>query len=127
MKKNEKVLAPFERQVNQDLFYYILGDFYDKLSSYEYEYGEYENDCFIMRMYNYDNPENKPNFIHKASGFELYWYKYPLRDPESNFGISHEQFSSILYDCKNSLSEMIKYDIEKWWEHDEEYWKDLMF
>lgn len=100
----------FERQVNQDLFRYILGDFY-----YDLDYGNFENDTFIIRFYDWDN-NDKPNFEHKASGFKMYWYKYPLRSPEVNMNISHEEFSCILYDCLNSVNERITYEINKWWE-----------
>lgn len=107
--KNEKY-CEFERQVNQDLFYYILGDFYKNL-----EGDSFENDTFIIRYYDWVNDNEKPNFEHKASGFKMYWYKYPLRSPEVNMNITHEQFSDILYDCKNSLYTFVKYVINEWW------------
>ena len=105
-------LIEFERQVNQDLFRYILGEFYNDLDG-----ANYENDTFIIRHYDWDGDDGRPNFEHKPSGFKLWWYKYPLRSPEVNINISHEQFSCILYDCINSLDRIIKFEIERWWEN----------
>lgn len=103
----KKKFYEFERQVNQDLFWFILGDFYEDNESFE-------NDTFILRMYDWDE-NKKPNFEHKPSGFKMYWYKYPLRSPEVNMNITHEQFSCILYDCRNSLDQYAKYVIDEWW------------
>lgn len=108
----------FERQVNQDLFYHILSDVIDDLHD-----ASFENETFIIRAYNWDTEEDvAPNFEHKPSGFKMWWYKYPLRSPEVNINISHEQFSCILYDCKNSITASedkhpkIYVEIDKWWE-----------
>lgn len=46
---------------------------------------------------------NKPNFIHKTSGLEIKWYKYPFRDSYSNREFGVEEFASIVSDCINSL------------------------
>lgn len=50
-----------------------------------------------------DCPIVKPNFAHKPSGFELQWYKYPLRDSYMNQDISVEQFNQIIDDCIESV------------------------
>ena len=106
----------FERQVNQDLFYHI---FNKKRYIDDIGYSDFENETFVIRPYDWINPNNpKPNFEHKPSGFKLWWYKYPLRSPEVNFNITHYQFSCILYDCINSLPGMCKWEIEKWWIND---------
>lgn len=108
-------LISFERQVNQDLFYYIMGKIID-FNNFE----EYTNSTFEIRPYYWNEPDDpKPNFYHKASGFKLWFYKYPLRSPEVNFDLTHYQFSCILYDCVNSVLSSkdkkikIKYEIEK--------------
>lgn len=44
-----------------------------------------------------------PNFLHKKSGFEIQWYKYPLRDSYMNQDITQEQFGEIITDCIKSL------------------------
>ena len=97
MKNNIKFT--FERNVNQTLIYNILGTVVDHIES-----TDFENDTFIIRNYWNHEEDNLPNFEHKASGFKLWWYKYPLRSCESNMEISHEQFWDILYDCSNSIT-----------------------
>ena len=44
-----------------------------------------------------------PNFWHKPSGYQLSWYKYPLRDSYANAKISENEFLSIIDDCIGSL------------------------
>jgi len=75
-------------------------------------YGEdFENDTFKMYPYcwcnkkdcNYCNA-NLPNFLHKKTGFKLWWYKYPLRDSYMNIDISLHKFLEIILDCINSGS-----------------------
>lgn len=105
----------FERQVNQDLYYCILEKGFD--SKTDIEHLEFENNTFKITPYDWSEPKNpEPNFIHKPSGFKLWWYKYPLRSPEVNFNITHEEFSCILYDCINSLPGFVKWEIDKFWE-----------
>jgi len=48
-------------------------------------------------------PIVKPNFKHKASGFELQWYKYPLRDSYMSMNLSLEEFTKIIDDCIKSV------------------------
>lgn len=103
----------FERQVNEDLYYYILEKGFEEVTSDL----EFENDTFKITPYDWNEPKNpEPNFIHKPTGFKLWWYKYPLRSPEVNFNITHEEFSCILYDCVNSVSKFMKWEIDKFWE-----------
>lgn len=106
----------FERQVNEDLFYCI----FDKKRYFDdVVYTDFENETFILRPYDWNEPDDpKPNFEHKPSGFKLWWYKYPLRSPKVNCNITHYQFSCILYDCINSLPGLCKWEIEKWWNND---------
>lgn len=105
----------FPRSVNQEVFYYILGRFYE-------DYGDdvYENETFIYRPYDWnfdgEDSERPANLEHKASGFKLWWYKYPLRSPEVNMMITSKQFVDILYDCHDSIYKNAVHDIEKWWE-----------
>ncbi len=109
-------LINFERQVNQDLYYAILEKRFIN-EDIDIEHLEYENDVFVIRPYDWNEPKNPlPNFEHKPSGFKLWWYKYPLRSPEVNFDITHEQFSCILYDCINSVPGKCKWEINKFWE-----------
>lgn len=45
----------------------------------------------------------KPNFLYKPTGFEINWYKYPLRDSYKNQKISLKEFKKIIKDCIKSL------------------------
>ena len=111
---NKEIHKHFERQVNQDLYFAILEKGFGRDTFIEDI--DFENDVFKISPYKwYVNIE--PNFIHKPSGFKLWWYKYPLRSPEVNFDITHEQFSCILYDCINSVLKNVRWEIDRWWEH----------
>lgn len=58
----------------------------------------HKNDCLTI----------KPNFLFKPNGFEIQWYKYPLRDAYMNQNITLEEFRKIVLDCINSLGLEIK-------------------
>ena len=45
----------------------------------------------------------KPNFLYKPTGFEIQWYKYPLRDSYTNQEITLPEFSKIIDACIASL------------------------
>jgi hypothetical protein len=47
----------------------------------------------------------KPNFLYKPTGFNINWYKYPLRDSYTNMKISLDEFDVMIDDCVKSLSE----------------------
>lgn len=67
----------------------------------------YENGTFLVRGYCWDPDDvdnfRKPNFVHKPSGFEIGWYKHPLRAASSNMDISFERFSNIIDECVKSI------------------------
>ena len=71
-------------------------------------------------MSNYTE-NNDYHFHHKPSGFKIYWYKYALRGAYCNMDITDSQFVDILYDCSNSLNEILPkvlkiiHDVDKWW------------
>lgn len=46
----------------------------------------------------------KPNFLYKPNGFEIQWYKYPLRDSYTNQKITLLKFKKIIDDCIRSVS-----------------------
>lgn len=67
---------------------------------------EFENDTFIIRAYYWGEDEDiaaLPNFVHKPTGLEISWYKYPMRDAYSNQDVSIERFEEILADCEASM------------------------
>lgn len=69
-------------------------------------YYKYENDVFIIMPYYWGEDEDickLPNFVYKPTGFEMSWYKYPLRDSYMNQSITQEQMKNILINCKKSL------------------------
>lgn len=47
----------------------------------------------------------QPNFRHKPSGFELSWYKYPLRSATINRRVKLKKFKGYLAECLASLVE----------------------
>ena len=103
-------MKEFEREVNQALWYSIMP------KSPSGGGNAFDNEVFAVRPYSWsDEDENDWHFWHKASGFKLAWYKYPLRSPTANMDISHEQFYAILQDCRNSLDAHVKHMITKWW------------
>jgi hypothetical protein len=48
-------------------------------------------------------PIDKPNFLHKPTGYEIQWYKYPLRDSYANRAITPVEFLRIVFNCLESL------------------------
>lgn len=46
----------------------------------------------------------KPNFLYKPTGFEIQWYKYPLRDSYSNQPIEFNEFKKIIDACIASVA-----------------------
>ena len=88
-------------------------------SSYR-EYGvNFENDVFSVFPYYWGDctcgmeGEDKeclsecsllrPNFLYKPTGFEINWYKYPLRDAYMNQNIRLHEFVEIISKCIESL------------------------
>lgn len=71
------------------------------------KYGDkYENDTFIIRAYYWGEDENiaaLPNFVYKPTGFEIRWYKYPMRNAFANQDISLKEFEEIMRDCDKSM------------------------
>ena len=105
---------PMKRAVNQELFYFILGDCYKQIVD-----GAIDNETFMMRDYSWDEElrDNDYHLYHKPSGLKVRWYKYPLRSPEVNMPISHDQWRAVLYDCLNAVRGSVAYPIQRWWEH----------
>lgn len=106
---------PFKREVNQELFFNILGQVWgDMITDGE---REYKKENFVIREYDWNEPEEpEPNLYHKPSGFKLWWYKHPLRSPEVNMDISFEQFRAILWDIRNEIAGYRRFDTyEEWW------------
>lgn len=96
------------RDVNQELWAYIMGEQFDGMSAFE-------NDTFQIKPYSWGKEPNDWHFYHKPSGLKVYWYKYPLRGAMSNMPITHAQFRAVLYDCTNSTHPHSTVMIEKWW------------
>lgn len=92
----------FQREVNQELWWYVLG-------ALTYDYG-FENEVFSI----YEFTDQEYEFFHKSSGVKIRWYKYPMRAAEINMPLTHEQFLDVLYDCRNSISSG-KHIITEWW------------
>lgn len=50
-----------------------------------------------------DCPTCAPNFLHKASGFRIEWYKYPFRNSYMTPTISLERWREIMDECLSSV------------------------
>ena len=50
-----------------------------------------------------DCPIVKPNFLHKPTGFNISWYKYPMRSSFMNENLSVKEFAKIIDNCIESL------------------------
>lgn len=87
--------------------HYFIGE---REVSYELWRDEYSRTGNTLRSERQDNPcafcrdevVPAPNFLHKASGFKVHWYKYAGRDMEisSPNGV---RFSRVLKECLQSL------------------------
>ena len=68
--------------------------------------GGYENDTFLINPYYWGDDEAieaEPNFVYKPTGYEIQWYKYPLRDAWSNRQVEYEDFCKVVNDCIESV------------------------
>lgn len=67
----------------------------------------FENDTFILRQYYWggnSRAARRPNFVFKPTGFQLKWYKYPLRDAYANMNLSLADFEEMLKRCVESVA-----------------------
>lgn len=65
----------------------------------------YEDDVFVLRPYywgNDDRAAHLPNFKVKPTGYELRWYKYPLRGAHANMEMPLSEFKIMLNMCARS-------------------------
>ena len=70
-----------------------------------------ENDTFVLRPYYWggnSRAARRPNFVFKPTGYQLKWYKYPLRDAYANKDISFGDFCTMLGKCAESVVQSAK-------------------
>lgn len=82
------------------------GIFEDSNPGYNKLTDGFKNDVFEINPYYWgldDNIKVIPNFKHHKTGYELKWYKYPLRDSYANMDLTDLEFEKIIEDCKDSL------------------------
>ena len=101
-------MYPLTREVNQELWMYIMEDGYTGMYPFE-------NETFQIKPYSWGEEPNDWHFWHKPSGLKVYWYKYPLRGASANMEITHAQFRTVLYDCMNSIHPQSIVEITPWW------------
>ena len=68
--------------------------------------GGYENDTFLINPYYWGDDEEiagEPNFVYKPTGFEIRWYKYPMRGATANRAFTEEEFDQMLGECLTSM------------------------
>ena len=71
----------------------------------------FENDTFVLRPYYWggnSRAARRPNFVFKPTGYQLKWYKYPLRDAYANKDISFGDFCTMLGKCAESVVQSAK-------------------
>lgn len=76
------------------------------LKEYTTDRGGFENDIFVINPYYWGDDESimeEHNFIYKPTGYEIDWYKYPLRDSYANKKLTFKEFKEILNECKKSV------------------------
>lgn len=54
---------------------------------------DHKEDCMVIQ----------PNFVHFNTGFQIEWYKYPLRDSYMNMDIDKQFLKEVIKDCMNSI------------------------
>lgn len=67
------------------------------------EYGRLREEWCATDDHSPDCALVRPNFLHKPSGLELRWYKYPLRDSYMNREVSPREWRTICRECIDSL------------------------
>lgn len=71
----------------------------------------FENDTFILRPYYWggnSRAARRPNFVFKPTGYQLKWYKYPLRDAYANMNLTLADFAEMLKRCAESVVQPVK-------------------
>ncbi len=90
---------------------------WDALSSEAWAIPTYENEVFAVRPYYWGDcdpacteethvpacPCVLPNFLFKPTGYELRWYKYPLRDSYASHELTRREFRTMIDACLASL------------------------
>lgn len=62
------------------------------------ETNDHAKDCLIVL----------PNFLYKPSGYQIKWYKYPLRDSYASAALALTEFRVMIDVCIASVSELAK-------------------
>jgi hypothetical protein len=66
----------------------------------------YDSELFSIMPYFWGDSEELskiPNFVYKPTGFEMRWYKYPLRDSYANILVTHFEFVDMIQNCIASV------------------------
>jgi len=101
-------LSRGEYAIDRDTHARIFEPLFDALDPNGAGYGvEWDNDVFEMHQYWWGDEEapeaGRPNFRHKASGYEARWYKYPWRDSYCNQDLDALALRLIVAECVASL------------------------
>lgn len=106
--KWQDAFTKFLENIGLDSYGYVPRWSSDELKKYQNARGGLENDVFIINPYYWGDDEDemtKPNFIFKETGYELQWYKYPLRDSYANAEVDFDTFVDMLNTCLNSVQQ----------------------
>lgn len=94
----------FRTRVGIDGYGYVTDG--SLLTPYEMDCGWIDTPVFTIRHYYWGEDEDiavLPNFTYKPTGFEMSWYKYPLRDAYCNMDLTPTEFSAMLDACVDSV------------------------
>lgn len=99
----QETFCEFLDKIGLDGYGYIEKE---ELKEYKTDRGGFENEIFLVNPYYWGDDENimeEPNFVYKPTGYQIEWYKYPLRDSYANQKLSFEELKGILDKCIESV------------------------
>lgn len=111
-KKFEEELRNLKIEYFSDLYIKLLDEFAKSNGYTGWEGSGVYCDCGLHSRYDEWCMENghstdcrliQPNFLYKPTGFQINWYKYPLRDSYMNMDISFEELKKIMEHCIESI------------------------
>ena len=105
---NSRGQFPIDRETFNELFHEFLRNInFDSYGVHDiHGYNGFENKTFVIRPYYWGDDDNfrwLPNFVHKPTGLEIQWYKYPLRDSYSNIELTKDMLIKIMDSCVASF------------------------
>ena len=73
--------------------------------------GGITTEVFEVNPYYWGDDEDKrdiPQFVYRPTGYEMRWYKYPLRGAYATQALTYEEFDEMLEECERFFMEQCK-------------------